>query len=327
MQSRARDAPAFQADVRQIWDELQRLEHSGEYGNVEGGSIEQQRDKRLQLHHCANYAAALSVLRQGHPTDPTDPTNPTDPPNRRLLELGCGSGALTSAFARAMPDNWTVEATDYSESLLAGARERFEREGLVFSRLDLRSAGPDRLDGFDAILLIEVIEHLPPEEADGLLRRAYEGLPAGGMMVLTTLDRSAFPRPFSGYAPHFVEYTYRSLSGMLNDRRRNPFETYQVHRLLSERIVADSVKAEEHGGYLVNRLQRLSLGLGRRHAEFGTFHAWVQSRLFCLYSHLPERDGFDLEGYLATLDFEQTEPEKRDRDSFGLVAVLRKTAA
>jgi len=114
---------------------------------------------------------------------------------------------------------------------------------------------------------------------------------------------------------------------MLNDRRRNPFETYQVHRLLSERIVADSVKAEEHGGYLVNRLQRLSLGLGRRHAEFGTFHAWVQSRLFCLYSHLPERDGFDLEGYLATLDFEQTEPEKRDRDSFGLVAVLRKTAA
>ena len=39
----------------------------------------------------------------------------------RVLELGCGSGALTYAFARAMPPGWSIIATDYSEKLLAGA--------------------------------------------------------------------------------------------------------------------------------------------------------------------------------------------------------------
>jgi cyclopropane fatty-acyl-phospholipid synthase-like methyltransferase len=312
------DGSAFRADVRRIWNELRRLECSREYGNLEGGSIEQQRERRLQLHHCANYAAVLSVLRQRSHTSPTGRTG------LRLLELGCGSGVLTSALAQAMPDGWRIEATDYSERLLARARERFERDGLRFSRLDARSISPDRLDGFDAILLLEVIEHLPPDEAEGLLHRVYDALPAGGMMVLTTLDRTAFPRPFSGYAPHRVEYTYDSLRRFLAGR--SPFEEHDIFRLASERIVSESVRAEERGGYLVNRLERLALSLERNHAELGAFRVWVQSRLFRLYSHLPERDGFDFEGYLATLDFEQSEPEPRDRDSFGLVAALRKTA-
>ena len=313
------DGFEFRADVKRIWDEFQRLEKSREFGNLEGGSVEQRRDRRLQLHHCANYAAVLSVLRQ------TSQTSPTGQTGLRLLEFGCGSGVLTSALAQAMPDGWTIEATDYSEHLLAGARERFERDGLSFSHLDVRSIQPEHLDGVDAVLLLEVIEHLPPDEAEALLRRVYDALPTGGMMVLTTLDRAPFPRPFSGYAPHFVEYTYRSLARMLEDRRRSPFEEYDVYRLVSDRVAAESVRAEERGGYLVNRVQRLMLSLGRRHAEFGALRGWVESRLFHLYSFLPESDGFDFDGYLSTLDFVRSEPEKRDRDSFGLVAVLRKT--
>jgi 2-polyprenyl-3-methyl-5-hydroxy-6-metoxy-1,4-benzoquinol methylase len=303
--------------VKLIWDEFQRLEKSREFGNLEGGSVEQQRDRRLQLHHCANYAAVLQVLGQ------TSRTRPTGQTGLRLLELGCGSGVLTSALAQVMPDGWTIEATDYSEHLLASARERFERDGLSFSHLDVRTIKPERLEGVDAVLLLEVIEHLPADEAEGLLRQVYGALPAGGMMVMTTLDRAAFPRPFSGYAPHFVEYTYSSLAQFLCDR--SPFEEFDVHRLVSERIVSESVRNEERGGYLVNRLQRLLLGLGRRHPEVSALRGWLESRLFHLYSFLPERDGFDFDGYLATLDFIRSEPEQHDHDSFGLVAVLRKT--
>ena len=75
----------------------------------------------------------------------------------------------------------------------------------------------------------------------------------------------------------------------------------------------------------MNRLQGMILGLGRRHAEFGALRNWLESRLFRLYSFLPDHDGFDFEGYLKTLDFVRSEPELRDRDSFGLVAVLKKT--
>ena|GEM_PF-769392 len=352
------DGDAFRDDVRRIWDEFQRLETSREFGNLEGGSVEQQRDRRLQLHHCANYAAVLSVLRDGHrlgtrssPESGDSPREGTRPrsdatnasrmcPQRadarysprfpgmsraplRLLELGCGSGVLTSAFAQVMPDGWTIEATDYSEHLLASARERFERDGLSFSHLDARTIQPERLVGVDAVLLLEVFEHLPEEEAEGLLRQVYNALPAGGSMVLTTLDRAAFPRPFSGYAAHFVEYTYSSLAQFLGDR--SPFEEFDVHRLVSDRIVSESVRSEERGGYLMNRLQWLMLSLGRRHAEFGALRGWAEARLFHLYSHLPERNGFDFDGYLATLDFIQAEPKQHDHDSFGLVAALRKT--
>jgi SAM-dependent methyltransferase len=258
----------------------------------------------------------LAVLKDEHGRTPTKPI--------RLLELGCGSGVLTSAFARVMPEGWTIEATDYSELLLAGARARFESANLCFRNLDVRSIGPARLAGVDAVMLLEVIEHLPQDEQAALLHRVYDALPAGGMTVMTTLDRSAFPRPFSGYAPHFVEYTHRSLSRFLNDRRISPFEACDAFRLVSARIVGEEVRAEQRGGYLVNRAQRLLLGFGRRHAEFGTFLGWLESRLFRLYTFLPRTDKFDFEGYLSTLEFVRSEPELRDRDSCGLVAVLRK---
>jgi 2-polyprenyl-3-methyl-5-hydroxy-6-metoxy-1,4-benzoquinol methylase len=333
------DGFEFRADVRRIWDEFQRLGRSTEFGNREGGSVEQQRDRRLQLHHCANYAAVLAVLkgsgqvmvRSSIGTRSQFPGGigscPSDSGHvpMRLLELGCGSGALTSVLARVMPEGWTIEATDYSESLLAGARARFECANLSFRHLDARSIGPERLAGMDAVLLLEVIEHLPQDEAAGLLQSVYGALPPGGMMVLTTLDRAAFPRPFSGYAPHFVEYTYRSLSEFLSSRQRSPFEEYDVFRLVSERIVSESVRAEARGGYLVNRLQRRLLGISRRHRTFGALRGWLESRLFRLYSLLPDRDRFDFDAYLSTLDFERSQPELRDKDSFGLVAVLRKT--
>jgi SAM-dependent methyltransferase len=245
-------------------------------------------------------------------------------PSLRLLELGCGSGGLTSVLARVMPKGWTIEATDYSEPLLARARQQFECENLCFRLLDVRSIGPERLAGVDAVLLLEVIEHLPQHEAAALLGRVYDALPAGGMMVMTTLDRAAFPRPFSGYAPHFVEYTHRSLSRFLRDRRHSPFEACDVFRLVSPRIVGEAVRAEERGGYLLNRFQRLVLGLGREHNEFTAFRDWLESRLFRLYNLLPATNGFDFEGYLNTLEFIRSEPELRDRDSFGLVAVLKK---
>ena len=310
------DGAEFRADVRRIWDEFQRLGRSREFGNLEGGSVEQQRDRRLQLHHCANYAAVLQVLGQTCQTSPT---------GLRLLELGCGSGALTSVLARVMPEGWRIEATDYSERLLAGARARFECANLSFRHLDVRSIGPERLAGVDAVLLLEVIEHLPQNEASGLLQSVYGALPPGGMMVMTTLDRAAFPRPFSAYAPHFVEYTHRSLSEFLGDRQRSPFEEYSVFRLVSERVVSESVRAEARGGYLVNRLQRRLLGISQRHPRFGAFRGWLESRLFRLYSLLPDKDSFDFEGYLNTLEFVRSEPELHDRDSFGLVAVLSKT--
>jgi len=309
----ATDTPTarFRDRVRSLWQELEAIEAGKQYDNLEGGSVEQQRDRRLQLHHCANYAAVLALLADAGP-------------NLRLLELGCGSGALSYALARLMPADWQLVATDYSESLLGHARESFRHERLRFELLDVRQAEPGRLAEADIVFLLEVIEHLPQHEAAALLQRLHGAMRPGGRLVLTTLDRSPFKRPFSQYAPHFVEYTFRSLSDFLSDRANSPFESFRVHRITSARIAGESVRNENRGGYLVNRLQRWSFAMGEQYPWAGRMRERLTSAVFRLYSLVPRSQRFDLDGYLETIDFVQDNAESRDSDSFSLVAELRK---
>ncbi len=288
------------------------LEPAGlRFVNLEGGGIEQQRDQRLQLHHCANYAAALLILR----------TRRSGP---GILELGCGTGALSHAFARHAPKEWHLVATDYSEQLVDLARTRHKRSNLSFEQLDARTLEPGELSRFDAVLMLELIEHLPRKEVSALLRRLHSGLRSGAVLLLSTLDRSPFPRPFSGYAPHCVEYTFDSLCALLADPMASPFQRYCVYRLVSPRIAAESVRAEAKGGYLANRIQRLALGLASRSRALDRLYSAVMAVAFRLYGRMPRRGEFDLEGYLSTLELVRHQPEKRGRDSFGLVAVLER---
>lgn len=300
--------PGFRTLVRHVWGELHALPRPRRFVNSEGGSVEQQHDRRLILHHCANYAATLGLfLAQGR--------------RLRLLELGCGSGALSCAFARAMPPDWELVATDYSPELLAQARTLYRLPNLSFEWLDARELVPGRLTGFDGVFFLEVIEHLPSAEAVKLLARLHAAMRPGGVLVFTTLDRAAFPRPFSGYAPHFAEYSYRSMRDFL---RGSPFEQFDVHRLISERIAQEHVRAENTIGYAANRLRRLAGSLvNRLPVVEGTVNRAV-SLGFRLYSLLPGNRRFDLDGYLGTLEFATEDKERRDRESFGLVAWLKK---
>lgn len=291
---------------------MDAAEAATEYTNIEGGSVEQHTDGRLQLHHCANYAAALALLDgNGRP--------------QNLLELGCGSGALSHAFARVMPDTWNLVATDYSEDLIGHARARYRRSGLEFEHLDVHELGPERLGEVDAVLFLEVIEHLEPRAAADLLGRLHAGMKPGGRVVLTTLDRAPFPRAFSGYAPHAVEYDWRSLSGFLARPENSPFERSRVYRLVSERIAGEAVRAENRGGYLVNRLQRRTLALGARSRAFERLRRALMTAAYRLHLRLPQGGRFDLDGYLSTMGLATDGLDELDPVSYGLVAVLEKS--
>jgi len=271
--------------------------------------VEQQRDRRLLLHHCANYAAVLALLREAGQ-------------NLSLFELGCGSGALSSAFARVMPATWSLVATDYSAALLAHARRHYPRANLCFEQLDVRQAGLGRLGGADAVFMLEVIEHLPLDRASRLLHELHRALRPGARFILTTLDRAAFSRPFSGYPPHCIEYSFRSISGRLADEAWNPFRRFRVHRLVSERVTTEAVRGEDRLGYALNRLHRLVTTLSRNHVEADRLRQQVAALVFRLYASWPQTDRFDLDAYLETLSFVRTRAEACDRSSFGLVVEL-----
>lgn len=298
------DSAAFRSAVRRIWQEL--VPASGAYANVEGGSIEQQRDLRLRLHHVANYAAALVVLGDG--------VRPL-----RLLELGCGSGVLSRAFVRAMPSPWRLTASDYSAELVARGDGLVSDGRIRFRQLDLFDLAPDAVRTFDTVMMLEVLEHLDHADAARLLARLHSGLRDGSRVIFSTLDRSPFPRPHSGYGPHRVEYDHREMNGRLADPEFNPFGQWRVLRLVSPRLAAAAVRSENLGGHLSNRVRA---GLERSAPGRLLLHA-ILALGFRLYSRLPESD-LDLAAWLEDIGLVEDQDGEYDQDSFGLVGVLEK---
>jgi cyclopropane fatty-acyl-phospholipid synthase-like methyltransferase len=103
------------------------------------------------------------------------------PEGARVLDIGCGNGSLTAAWARR---GWDVTGVDLSESGIAHAKASYP--DIAFQRMPV---GPELVEHFgegcfDAIVSAEVVEHLyAPRD---LVRNSFRLLKDGGMLILTT---------------------------------------------------------------------------------------------------------------------------------------------
>lgn len=109
-----------------------------------------------------------------------------------VLDLGCGSAPLVERLL-AEPSIRRVVGIDSSSEALRTARQRFLSGAAMESdRLSLRQACvtrlPDDLRGFDAHVLVEVIEHLPPSRLAALERTIFFQL-RPRHVVITTPNR------------------------------------------------------------------------------------------------------------------------------------------
>ncbi len=100
---------------------------------------------------------------------------------RRLLDIGCGPGTFIGTLPAAMDCTGTDLANpqiDYANSEYGTPAHRFVcvKEGAL----------PFGDASFDAVTLIELIEHLPRAVIEPLLRDAMRVLKPGGKLVLTT---------------------------------------------------------------------------------------------------------------------------------------------
>ncbi|MBI4470315.1 MAG: class I SAM-dependent methyltransferase [Acidobacteria bacterium] len=109
-----------------------------------------------------------------------------------VLDAGCGDGNFAASLSEY---GFTMYGIDLSSGAIDRARQNWPQisfaEASVYD--DLGAVFPG-VDQFDAIVSIEVIEHLYSPRT--FMRRALDGLRTGGVLILTT--------PYWGYVKNIV---------------------------------------------------------------------------------------------------------------------------
>lgn len=106
------------------------------------------------------------------------------PPGAAVLEVGCGVGIISKHLQRSAASLLSVDISD-TNVLVASAYAR--GPSAEFRVMDILVGEPG--ETFDAILLPDVIEHIPAENHEALLRKLESHLNPQGVLILT------FPSP------------------------------------------------------------------------------------------------------------------------------------
>ncbi|MFD0716943.1 methyltransferase domain-containing protein [Paenibacillus sp. GCM10027626] len=106
----------------------------------------------------------------------------------RILELGCGDGALWQRNADRIPEDWDVTLTDLSEGMLSDATDRLANtvplSRFRFTPADARSIPfPDA--SFDAVFANHMLYHV--SERHQSLKEIRRVLKPGGMLFASTM--------------------------------------------------------------------------------------------------------------------------------------------
>jgi SAM-dependent methyltransferase len=148
------------------------------------------------------------------------------PPRPRILDYGCGSGALTALLAERWPDAEVVGA-DISATAVASARQR--REGIRFHTLDARFVR-EHAGAFDLVFSHHVLEHV--FDLDAATGELAALVAPGGRML------HALPCGNAGSLAHWL---CRQREGGIDPAVGNRFyfeESSHLRRLCSDELAA-----------------------------------------------------------------------------------------
>ena len=178
--------------------------------------------------------------------------------DERVLDVGCGSGAVTRELARRVGSHGLAVGVDPSPALLAVARG-LAREAGVGDRVQFREGHALRLPfadrSFDAVVCVTVLSHVPNGEA--AIPELVRVLRSGGRLGVFDLDTdmTAFTHP---------------------------------DRALTRRIVAAASDATAVDGWLVRRLPLLFQRAGVVDVRARGFFP-IETHLQSFYANMADR--------------------------------------
>jgi SAM-dependent methyltransferase len=98
-----------------------------------------------------------------------------------VLDIGCGLGWSTFEFSRFFKDI-SFEGVDLSPVLIDKAKKLFQNENLNYQVFDITISIPNKQ--YDAIVMIDVYEHIPAEERNKFHQSLKELLKPNGRILM-----------------------------------------------------------------------------------------------------------------------------------------------
>jgi ubiquinone/menaquinone biosynthesis C-methylase UbiE len=143
------------------------------------------------------------------------------PGNSRILDLGCGTGAIASALSAC---SFRVTACDIAEDMIEAGKEIYGHAGIEWCVLP-----PDWKDlpfasgSFDVIIASSVLEYLSNVEA--VLAECQRTLAGGGILIATVPSLQTLTRRLEGLARP-VAILLNEFAVMRRFRKLHSYTTY-----------------------------------------------------------------------------------------------------
>jgi len=153
---------------------------------------------------------------------------------RRILDVGCGDGRFLGLLRDFGAADWEMVGLEFDQDAVATCREKgFEAHS---ERIEDFAQRQDRKESFDAILMLQLIEHV--EDPGEICTRVETLLRPGGLFVIETPNLGGLDyRIFSGrvwghyhFPRHWHLFSRHSLTEMLLARN---FEIVHAEYLIS----------------------------------------------------------------------------------------------
>ncbi len=106
-----------------------------------------------------------------------------------LLDIGCGPGTFLGGFDPQC--HGTLAGIDVAADQIDYARRKYGASGVTFDVVEAGARWPFEDSSFEAVSLIEVVEHLPPAGIRLLFSECSRVMRPGGILVLTTPNYSS----------------------------------------------------------------------------------------------------------------------------------------
>ena len=126
---------------------------------------------------------------------------------RRALEIGCGKGVARDMLERDL--GIPVDGCDLNRTVLEMAKPG-KGKLFIYNILDQE---PSLLDGYDAVFLLDVLEHIDDDLA--FLRAALRHLRSGGLVVVNVPASMLFFSDYDRAVGHLRRYSAASLTTLL----------------------------------------------------------------------------------------------------------------